>query len=232
MRDESSTAVPSVDAVADKGSRTEDATGTVGRSRRESGRPGGDRRASAACPVGPGAEAEAEAESGGGAPRSGPLGTTSELVLPQQVIATGPSEYADGPTYPALSAQERRRIRFGARAALWQASSLKAVRSCGRLIASDVPGVADGAPREVSVRLSPGERPVAGFEGLATCGSVWACPRCSAVIAAERAAAMGEAIRACLDAGGAVYLLTLTLRHQSGDKLAELWDGRDCCTDR
>ncbi|WP_156479398.1 hypothetical protein [Gordonia sp. QH-12] len=44
------------------------------------------------------------------------------------------------------------------------------------------------------------------------------------MIAAERAAAMGEAIRTCVESGGSVYLLTLTLRHSEHDALADLWN--------
>ncbi|WP_341258613.1 hypothetical protein [Gordonia malaquae] len=116
---------------------------------------------------------------------------------------------------------------------------MKSVRSCGRLLGRDataenaIGGFTSAAgaaglaevPQGATVRLSKGSSgPVAGYGNLITCGSVWACPRCSAVIAAERAAGMGEAIRTCVEGGGSAYLLTLTLSHSTRDGLTELWD--------
>lgn len=66
---------------------------------------------------------------------------------------------------------------------------------------------------------------IASYQGLMTCGSVWSCPRCSAVIAHTRAEEIGRAVRECHQQGGKVYLMTLTMRHTSRDRLAELWDG-------
>lgn len=71
---------------------------------------------------------------------------------------------------------------------------------------------------------APGER-VVGYKGLATCGSVWACPRCSAVIGARRAQEIRDGLSAWQQSGGAVVLLTLTMRHHHGQALASLWKG-------
>jgi hypothetical protein len=114
--------------------------------------------------------------------------------------------------------RERRRSRFRARAVLWEVSTLQRVRDCGRV--SVLPGgnvalvVSDGVP---------GQR-VAGWRGLASCGSVWACPRCSAVIGQHRAGELREALDAWRGHGGTAALLTLTIRHHRGQRLADLWD--------
>jgi hypothetical protein len=65
---------------------------------------------------------------------------------------------------------------------------------------------------------------VASYQNLMTCGSVWACPRCSAVVAHDRAGEIGAAVRECYREGGRVYLLTLTMRHKSRQSVADLWD--------
>jgi hypothetical protein len=67
-----------------------------------------------------------------------------------------------------------------------------------------------------------GER--ASWAGLETCGSVWACPVCSARILAERGAELGSALDAWHADGGSVAMVTLTMRHGRGDTLASCWD--------
>jgi hypothetical protein len=64
---------------------------------------------------------------------------------------------------------------------------------------------------------------VAGYAGLVTCGSVWACPVCAAKIAARRAEELSQVIRTVLTAGGSASLITLTMRHHSGHQLKDLW---------
>ena len=107
---------------------------------------------------------------------------------------------------------------------LWSASSLKAVRCCGRMLHNDGVGDPDDG-QAVAIKRRPVDgRMVASYSGLMTCGSVWSCPRCSAVIAHERAARIGSAVRECYRRGGRAYLLTLTMRHSSRDKLTDLWE--------
>ena len=60
------------------------------------------------------------------------------------------------------------------------------------------------------------------FAGLQTCGSVWACPVCSAKIAERRRSEIAAAMAAHKAQGGWVNLLTLTCPHQRTDKLREL----------
>jgi hypothetical protein len=64
----------------------------------------------------------------------------------------------------------------------------------------------------------------ASFSGLATCGSVWSCPVCSARVLAGRADELGRAIDAWHADGGSIALLTLTMRHNAGHSLRECWD--------
>jgi hypothetical protein len=73
----------------------------------------------------------------------------------------------------------------------------------------------------VAVRLHGS---VAGFAGLATCGSVWSDPVCNAKVMARRAVELGAAVALWQSQGGAVAFHTLTMRHHKGQSLAALWD--------
>ncbi|MEU9457159.1 hypothetical protein [Streptomyces sp. NPDC048277] len=79
------------------------------------------------------------------------------------------------------------------------------------------------APEGVGLRISDGS---AGFSGVSTCGSAWACPRCSAKISAARF----EEVRAILEwarkQGYTCGLLTLTMQHKKSDPLADLLEGQ------
>lgn len=63
----------------------------------------------------------------------------------------------------------------------------------------------------------------AHFSNLQTCGSVWCCPFCSEKILRVRAIEIEHAIRNWWSLGGSVSMLTLTMRHDRGQSLAELW---------
>lgn len=158
----------------------------------------------------------AEGQSGGGASAASALGSTQSYCFT-------PSSMSD--VQPVVDSSERRRIRWGARAMLWQASSLKAVRCCGRVLHNDSVGDPDDGQGVVIQRRDVDGRMVASYHGVMTCGSVWACPRCSAVIAHTRAMEIASAVRECHRRGGRVYLMTLTMRHSSQDGLSGLWEG-------
>lgn len=160
----------------------------------------------------------AEGQRAVGASAASALGSTQSYCF-TPVVNCGIGEVS------AVDAGDRRRIRWAARAMLWQASSLKAVRCCGRLLHNDAVADPDDGQGVLVQRREVDGRIIASFHGLMTCGSVWSCPRCSAVIAHTRAAELGSAVRECYRRGGRVYLLTLTMRHTSRDRLAELWDG-------
>ena len=60
------------------------------------------------------------------------------------------------------------------------------------------------------------------FNGLQTCGSVWACPCCSAKISAKRCDEMNKLLAWSRRKGYSVVMLTLTTRHDKKDDLLEL----------
>jgi hypothetical protein len=97
-------------------------------------------------------------------------------------------------------------------------TSLPRLRDCGAKIVTGF-----GGP---ILRISgePSER-VAGYAGLVTCGSTWACPVCAAKISARRADELSQVMRTVLTAGGSASLITLTMRHHSGHRLKDLWQG-------
>ena len=109
-----------------------------------------------------------------------------------------------------------RRDRFEARYLLWDESTLPRLRKCGRV------AVDDGG---VAVRATgTGAERVAGFSGVSTCSSVWACPVCAAKVAAHRRLEIDAALGAWHAREGRVGLLTLTMRHHKHHRLADLWD--------
>lgn len=103
--------------------------------------------------------------------------------------------------------------RYARRALLWRESSLNRLHNCGRARREGV--------LEVGVRLTDG---AAGFSGLQSCGSVWACPVCSSKIQAQRREEVRRVCEGALDAGLSIGFGTLTLRHHRVDRLAALWD--------
>lgn len=127
---------------------------------------------------------------------------------------------ADGLSMRVLEAEDSskkgsnlRTERWKALGILWDMSSLERVRKCGRV--TILPG------GNVGVRKK-GE--AVGYAGLATCGSVWACPRCSARIMAVRRLELGVLISAAAAEGYTVAFGTVTLRHKQGQALAVLWE--------
>lgn len=64
----------------------------------------------------------------------------------------------------------------------------------------------------------------AHFSGTERCSSIWACPVCSAVIRAERAREIGQAVEAHHAAGGSILFVTLTIRHDRNDSLKQSMD--------
>lgn len=62
------------------------------------------------------------------------------------------------------------------------------------------------------------------YEGLQTCGSVWACPCCGARISETRRDEMNQLLSWARAHGYRVMMLTLTARHGRDDDLADLLD--------
>jgi hypothetical protein len=116
-------------------------------------------------------------------------------------------------------ARRRRAGRFAARHVLWDESGLRRARNCGRAVQRNGCGV--------TVKMTDGA--AAGYGNLQTCGSVWACPVCSAKIAATRQNDIERILSAWYggydgDEFGRVALVTLTMRHRKGQSLKSLWE--------
>lgn len=112
-------------------------------------------------------------------------------------------------------ANDRRSERYRARRWLSEVTGLGRVSRCGR-----VPVTEDGA---VHLRVAgEGESRSAGYGGLTTCGSVWACPVCSAKIAAQRTGELEQLLAWNAARGGSVALATFTMSHHAGHGLRAL----------
>ena len=64
----------------------------------------------------------------------------------------------------------------------------------------------------------------ARLQGVTTCGSVWACPICSARVAEQRREELEQLLKGAIKAGHHAYLMTLTFPHERPDQLADLLD--------
>ena len=155
-----------------------------------------------------GMSSRARAAAGGAAPAAGPLGNYGNSPSP------GAPTPGEGEPDEALAARLRRAERWSLLQRARPLSSLGALRKCRKVTITGT-----GGP---TLRVS-GTRG-AGYAGLSTCGSVWACPCCAAKIAAARAAELADVMAAVHAAGGSAYLVTLTMRHHAGQRLATLWD--------
>lgn len=100
---------------------------------------------------------------------------------------------------------------------LYRNSTLERVRKCGRVAVGDV-------SIDVGTPVQGGPR-VAGFRGLATCTSVWACPTCGPKIGRVRADEIRQALDAHARRGGHALFMTLTMHHHLGVSLSQLWNG-------
>lgn len=84
------------------------------------------------------------------------------------------------------------------------------VCNCGK---RPIPG------REISIRRVDGR---AYYGGVQMCGSVWTCPVCASKIARGRAAELRRGIENWVSHDGVVTMMTLTVRHDRSDNLADL----------
>lgn len=108
--------------------------------------------------------------------------------------------------------QHKRAEKYDARRRLGTVTSLKRLAKCGKVSCGE----------EGEVLLRAGADNAGGYGGLTTCGSVWACPVCSAKISARRAVELTQLIEWNADRGGSVGLLTLTMQHHAGQRLRVL----------
>jgi len=137
---------------------------------------------------------------------------------PPRVTAGG--DWTEDPEEAALAIAVRRSVarrqRWTARARLSGFTGLRRVAACGRVPLTD-----DGA---VYLRARTGDDCKAGFGGLQTCGSVWACPVCSAKVSVVRIAELDKLLQWNAERGGSVAMATFTLRHNKGQRLKTVWD--------
>lgn len=152
---------------------------------------------------------------GAGAPAAAPPGgalennaNNSSPRLTRGFTDNQPLTRGDAPETLRVSRYRRRGL-------LWEVSTLPRVRKCGRT-RHDTAGVA----------LRQTASGVVGFAGVCTCGSVWACPVCSAKIMARRALEIGSAVAAWQSQGEGyeVIFTTLTMSHHRAQRLGVLWD--------
>lgn len=127
--------------------------------------------------------------------------------------------YANRGADAGQAANPQRDARYKMLNTLWQVSDLDRVRNCRR--------VAVGPSGTVEVRHS--SEGVAGYSGLATCGSIWACPVCSTRIQAGRREEL-QLLVDWADANGFTVLFgTMTLRHHRNQALGQVWGALGDC---
>lgn len=81
-----------------------------------------------------------------------------------------------------------------------------------------------GAPLNVSNGVavrSDGTR--AGYGGTKSCGRASVCPTCAAKVGAHRSGEITQVVQHYADRDCTVFMLTLTMRHNRSQSLAELW---------
>jgi hypothetical protein len=116
-----------------------------------------------------------------------------------------------------MSAQTARQQRYSLRSWLRVNGGVERTARCGQ-------GTVDGTVRLNVGRSATGRR-VAGASGLITCGSPWACPVCSAKVAASRQVDVLSAFERLRASGSGVVFVTFTLRHSADMTLDHVWDG-------
>ncbi len=183
----------------------------------DSVRPGAERRgrteSAVPAPPAPGRAEKVGTES---VPPRYHADNSSHLALDQDLYKSRATSVrkkneADGSSGDDLR-QDRRRARFELLDALREWTIFDRVRKCGK-IPNGVGGVA--------LRAKDG---AAYWSGYCTCGSVWSCPVCAAVILFARADEIGRIAAAHIEAGAEAWLVSLTARHRLYHALAPLFD--------
>jgi hypothetical protein len=109
------------------------------------------------------------------------------------------------------ASRERRTTRWSLRALNRQkgVSALPRGATCGMPLGSS------------GVAIKQGPDGTSHTAGTESCGSIWACPVCAAKIRNTRADEISTGLSNHISAGGGALLVTMTLPHQAGDKLAK-----------
>lgn len=130
---------------------------------------------------------------------------------------SGPKAALEGPLLENLannvSPGGRRYLRWHRRRVAQRVTNLQRLAYCGRVVSANSTGV--------QPRLLNG---VAGFAGLQSCGSVWACSVCSARILMHRALEIGAVLGEAIAQGHPLLFITLTAQHSREHALADTWD--------
>lgn len=137
---------------------------------------------------------------------------SSSLTLPPQSRASATGA-ALGKPQTVISVSKARGERWAMRVRLNKDSTLERLRACGRRPTCS----------HVGLKASEGGA-AAGYTGLETCGSVWACPVCSAKVARRRKEEVGLLVDVAQERDLVVSMLTLTQRHHQGQRLEMLWE--------
>jgi len=169
-----------------------------------------------ACNAGP--HGDALARTGGQAVQSGrkaeklaaPLGTNAKSIHTPRKIDPDTGEITGGT--PEFNPMESRVQRFALQAVARKFLPKSRTDKCLMLRQK---------AKDIQVWKS-NEHKTTSYAGLQTCGSVWACPVCSAKIAERRRLEIQGAMTLHKAAGGCVNMLTLTAPHQFSDKLVDL----------
>jgi len=133
--------------------------------------------------------------------------------VPSRYYANNFSQQEQSPRSDAESVRENRRgERYLSRRVLRGITSLERVRKCGR-VGHDTQGA--GVVENAGI---------AHWSGLCTCGSIWACPVCSAKVRATRADEIARAVATHVLDGGNAWMITLTARHKRHHALADVFD--------
>lgn len=111
--------------------------------------------------------------------------------------------------------QKARAKRYSTRESMRNFTHLKRLRACGHT-------AVNGAG--VMIRCtSTATGKVAGFAGVSTCGSVWACPVCAAKISARRSEELSQTLKYAAKNGYHAAMMTFTVRHRKEQSLKKVW---------
>ena len=166
-----------------------------------------------------------EARDGGSSGKSGRLGNeTTEFPggsssTPSGRAGSGESEGGSPSELHRhhdreMQAKARKSRRYAGRRTLWRITGDPACKGCGRSLMDPASGVIVG-------QTAAGTAVVLG---VMRCGRIWLCPVCAATIRHKRAEEITQAVVEWIRRGGTAYLVTLTARHASKDRLDALMD--------
>lgn len=124
--------------------------------------------------------------------------------------------------FPALAteavrvekARSRAGRRYAGRRTLWQITSQKTCKGCGRHVMDPETGI-------IKAQTAEGYTVVLG---AFKCAKIWFCPPCSSSIRVKRSVDVTTAAVKWIRAGGTAYLVTFTPRHAYSDRLDTLMD--------